>query len=149
MLYFINWGLFFVLRAETCSFYHSVRWMTREDRGVMRLICVRQSTLDLQITHFTSACHKTEKKSLNIISRYSILSQIVHGQIDLNPWSGVLLEKLTVPQLVKNFPLFYGTRKFITALTRPANCPYLQPDQSSSYSPHSSPWRSILILSFD
>ena len=33
------------------------------------------------------------------------------------PWSRVLLEKLTGPQLVKKFPAFYGTRKFITAFT--------------------------------
>jgi hypothetical protein len=30
----------------------------------------------------------------------------------------VLLGKLTVPQLVKKFPAFYGTRRFITAFTR-------------------------------
>jgi hypothetical protein len=30
-----------------------------------------------------------------------------------------LLEKLTVSQLVKKFPAFYGTRRFITALTTP------------------------------
>jgi hypothetical protein len=35
----------------------------------------------------------------------------------LTPWSRVLLEKLTVLQLVKKFPAFYGTRRFITALT--------------------------------
>jgi len=35
----------------------------------------------------------------------------------LTPWSRVLLEKLTGLQLVKKFPAFYGTRKFITALT--------------------------------
>jgi hypothetical protein len=29
-----------------------------------------------------------------------------------------LLEKLTVSQLVKKFPAFYGTRKFITAFTK-------------------------------
>jgi len=33
----------------------------------------------------------------------------------LTPWSRVLLEKLTGSQLVKKFPAFYGTRKFITA----------------------------------
>jgi len=33
------------------------------------------------------------------------------------PWSGVLLEKLTGSQLVKKFPTFYGTRRFITAFT--------------------------------
>ena len=35
----------------------------------------------------------------------------------LTPWSRVLLEKLTGLQLVKKFPAFYGTRRFITALT--------------------------------
>jgi hypothetical protein len=33
----------------------------------------------------------------------------------LTPWSRVLLEKLIVLQLVKKFPAFYGTRRFITA----------------------------------
>jgi hypothetical protein len=32
-------------------------------------------------------------------------------------WSRVLLEKLTGLQLVKKFPAFYGTRRFLTALT--------------------------------
>jgi hypothetical protein len=36
----------------------------------------------------------------------------------LTPWSRVLLEKLTGFQLVKKFPAFYGTRRFITADTR-------------------------------
>jgi hypothetical protein len=35
----------------------------------------------------------------------------------LTPWSRVLLEKLTGLQLIKKFPTFYGTRKFITAFT--------------------------------
>ena len=33
----------------------------------------------------------------------------------LTPWSRVLLEKLTDSQLVKKFPAFYGTRRFMTA----------------------------------
>jgi hypothetical protein len=33
------------------------------------------------------------------------------------PWSRGLLEKLAVSQLVKKFPAFYGTRRFITAFT--------------------------------
>jgi hypothetical protein len=33
------------------------------------------------------------------------------------PWSRVLLEKLTGLQLVKKFPAFYGTGRFLTALT--------------------------------
>ena len=35
----------------------------------------------------------------------------------LTPWCRVLLEKLTGLQIVKKFPAFHGTRRFITALT--------------------------------
>jgi len=35
----------------------------------------------------------------------------------LTPWSGAQLEKLTGFQLVKKFPAFHGTRRFITAFT--------------------------------
>ena len=36
----------------------------------------------------------------------------------LTPWCRVLPEQLTGLQLVKKFPAFHGTRRFITALTR-------------------------------
>ena len=36
----------------------------------------------------------------------------------LTPLCSVLFEKLTDPQLVKKFPTFYGTRRFITSFTR-------------------------------
>jgi len=35
----------------------------------------------------------------------------------LTPWSRVLPKKLTVPQPVKKFPAYYGSRRFITPLT--------------------------------
>ena len=35
----------------------------------------------------------------------------------LTPWCRVLPEQLTGLQLVKKFPSFHGTRRFITALT--------------------------------
>ena len=35
----------------------------------------------------------------------------------LTPWCRVLLEQLTGLRLVKKFPAFHGTRRFITALT--------------------------------
>jgi len=34
----------------------------------------------------------------------------------LTPWSRVLLEKLTSSQLVKEFPAFYGTQRFINGI---------------------------------
>jgi hypothetical protein len=36
----------------------------------------------------------------------------------LTPWSRVFLEELTGSQVVKKFPAFYGTLRFITAFTR-------------------------------
>jgi hypothetical protein len=38
-------------------------------------------------------------------------------QYFLTPLSRILLEKLTGFQLVRKFPAFYGTRRFITAFT--------------------------------
>jgi len=34
------------------------------------------------------------------------------------PWSIVFLDKITGPQLVKKFPVFYKTLMFITAVIR-------------------------------
>ena len=65
----------------------------------------------------------------------------------LTPWSTVFLEKLTVFQLVKKFPAFYGTRKFITAFTRPGHLSLFLASTINSEPPHSTSWRSILILS--
>ena len=64
----------------------------------------------------------------------------------LTPWSRVLLEKLTSLQLVRKFPAFHGTRRFITALTsvRQLSLSWASPIQSIY--PHSISWRSILIL---
>ena len=65
----------------------------------------------------------------------------------LTPWCRVLLEKLTGLQLVKKFPAFHGTRRFITALTsiRHLSLSWASPIQSIY--PHPTFWRSILILS--
>ena len=65
----------------------------------------------------------------------------------LTPWCRVLLEKLTGLQLVKKFPEFYGTRRFITALTsfRHLSLSWTSPIQSTY--PYPTSWRSILILS--
>ena len=65
----------------------------------------------------------------------------------LTPWCRVLLQKLTGLQLVKKFPAFYGTRRFIAALTsvRHLSLSWTSPIQSTY--PHPTSWRSILILS--
>ena len=65
----------------------------------------------------------------------------------LTPWCRVLLEKLTGLQLVKKFPAFHGTRRFITTLTsvRQLSLSWASPIQSIY--PHPTSWWSILILS--
>ena len=65
----------------------------------------------------------------------------------LTPWCRVLLEKLTGLQLVKKFPAFHRTRRFITALksVRNPSLSWASPIQSTY--PHPTSWRSILILS--
>jgi hypothetical protein len=40
------------------------------------------------------------------------------GQNYTNSWSWTIPKKRPIVQLLKNFPSFYGTRRFITALTR-------------------------------
>ena len=63
----------------------------------------------------------------------------------LTPWCRVILEKLTGLQLVKKFPAFHGTRRFITALTsvRHLSLPWASPIQSIYLHPTS--WSSIVI----
>ena len=87
------------------------------------------------ITAFTSARHLT----LSFVN--TLLTYL------LTPWCRVLLEKLTGLQLVKKFPAFHGTRRFITALTslRQPSLSWANPIQSIY--PHPTSWRSILILS--
>ena len=65
----------------------------------------------------------------------------------LTPWCRVLLEKLTGLQLVKKFPAFYGTRRFITALTSVRHLPLSWASPIQSIYPHPTSWRSVLILS--
>ena len=64
----------------------------------------------------------------------------------LIPRYRVLLEKLTGLQLVKKFPAFCGTRRFISALTsvRHLSLSCASPIQSTY--PHPTSWRSILIF---
>ena len=65
----------------------------------------------------------------------------------LTPWGRVLLEKLTGLRLVKKFPAFHGTRRFITALTSVHNLSLSWASPIQSIYPHPTSWRSILILS--
>ena len=65
----------------------------------------------------------------------------------LTPRCRVLLEKLTGLQLVKRFPAFHGTRRFITALTSVRHLSLSWASPIQSIYPHPTSLRSILILS--
>jgi len=64
----------------------------------------------------------------------------------LTPWCRVLLEKLTGLQLVKKFPAFRGTQRFITALTSVRHLSLAWASPIQSIYPHPTSWRSILII---
>ena len=65
----------------------------------------------------------------------------------LAPWCRVLLEKLTCLQLVKKFPTFHGTRRFITTLTSVHHLSLFWAHPIQSIYTHPTSWRSFLILS--
>ena len=75
-------------------------------------------------------------------------SKFVSGIYLLALWSRGLLGKLTGSQLVKKFPVFYGTQNFITAFTSANHLSLSWASSIQSMLPHPISWRSILILSF-
>ena len=78
----------------------------------------------------------------------SITSQKNEDTITLlTAWCTVLIEKLTGLQLVKKFPAFQGTRRFITALTSVRHLSLSWASPIQSIYPHPTSWRSILMLS--
>ena len=67
------------------------------------------------------------------------------NQLTITPCNRVLPQKLTGPQLLKKFPAFYVTRRFIAVSTssRHLSLSWAREIQP----PHPTSWRSILILS--
>jgi len=80
--------------------------------------------------HLSASLMKTLYQTIHNLCTYVIMYPYL-----LTPWSRVLLEKLIRSQLVKKFTVFYGTQRFITAFTRAATWPYLEPHQSSPCHP--------------
>jgi len=65
---------------------------------------------------------------------------------NLTAWSRTRLEKLTGPQLVKNFLAFYLTQIFITAFTRHDHL-FLPRATSMKYLSYITSWRPFLVVS--
>jgi hypothetical protein len=64
----------------------------------------------------------------------------------LTTWRWALLQKPPVVQLLKDFPTFYGTRRFITVFTRALRCLLSWARSIQPIPPHPVSLRSILIL---
>jgi hypothetical protein len=58
----------------------------------------------------------------------------------------ILPEKLTSSQLMKIFPTFYGTRRFIATLTSACHLSLFWARSVLSIPPHPTSWKSILII---
>jgi hypothetical protein len=98
--------------------------------GNVRL-CISRRALKLQIYRYIRICWL----------RTYLLTYL------FTPRSRVLLEKLTGMKLVKKFPAFYGTRRFITAFASARHLSLSWAGSIQSVPPHPTSWRSILILS--
>ena len=106
------------------------------------------SALKLETAHPSKSVLPFKIRVLVSLERFSHLRKSAYLLTYLpTPWCRVLIEKLTGLQLVKTFPAFHGTRRFITALTsvRHLSLSWASPVQSTY--PHPTSWRSILILS--
>ena len=125
----------------------------------MEVACSSEASLnlcvDIQNVTWPKAAVKTRKlmsacRLLHCTRMYvdfiSLRTQYLLTYI-LTPWNRALLEKLTGFQLVKKFPAFYETRRFITAFTSARHLSLSSASSIQSMPPHSTSWRSILILS--
>jgi len=73
--------------------------------------------------------------------------KLLHTPYLITPWCRDLPEQLTGLQLIKKFPAFHGTRRFISALTSIRHLSLFWTSSIQSTCPHPTSWRSILILS--
>ena len=87
----------------------------------------------------------TERQTIKILKLNHLK---YYGQLlcYLTQWSRVLLEKLTGSKLVKKFPTFYRTWRFITTVTCTCHPSLSWASSIQSTPPHPTSWRSILIL---
>ena len=92
--------------------------------------------------------YETVRNIRGFLTELTDLASILHILTYLlTPWCRVLLGKLTGLQLVKKFPAFHRTRRFITALTSVHHLSLSWASTIQSIYPHPTSWRSILILS--
>jgi len=109
----------------------------------MRIIYNQCMTASFPTLYRNSQRNFSMKYYIIIHVRYLLTHLITYL---LSPWCSLLLLQLTGLQLIKIYPAFHGTRRFITTLTsvRQLSLSWISPIQSIKL--HSISWRSILIL---
>jgi hypothetical protein len=104
----------------------------------------------LRHQHAVDACAAFTRQSVGIQTAFCA-RECVHllqrPPFWLTPGSRVLPEKLTCLKLLKNFPTFYGTRRFITVFTSGCHLSLSWAKSIQSMSPPPASRRFILILS--
>jgi hypothetical protein len=101
-------------------------------------VCGYRRGMDWWMDLLTTCTHHSE---LQVITAPSLISTLYK----LSPCSWALLEKPPVAQLLKNFPAFYGTRRFITVFTRALHWSLSRARWIQSIPPYAISLRSILI----
>jgi len=104
----------------------------------------------------SSVCQKTTEKdsseacatACQNCAVYSVFPSGMTSHSKIAQFNWECIGRFTGLQLVKKFPAFYGTRKFITSLTRARHLSLSWTSSIQCMTPHPSSWRSILILSF-
>jgi len=94
---------------------------------------------------YTGQCKKAAL--LCVHNEVTSYPTVIFTLLYFTPWCRILLEKLIGLQLVKKFPAFHGTRRFITALTSVRHLSLSWASLIQSIYPHPTFWRSVLILS--
>jgi hypothetical protein len=99
-----------LLHTVINKFFLPVRDCTWSCWGILALWCIALVTTATQQTLPTEPWH--DSNFWQSTYTYCLIYSLTHS------WSWALLEKLSIVQLLKSFPSFYGTRRFITLLTR-------------------------------
>ena len=116
-------------------------------KAVVTVVCTPNDGCSWHPKHVERTC-RIINRLFCVASRLTIIN--IYARVMsylLTPWCRVFLQKPTGLQLVKKFPAFHGTRKFITALTSVRHLSLSWASPIQSIYPHSYSRRSILILS--
>jgi hypothetical protein len=140
---------------------HESRKSNYVQKGAMS-VCFQGSTLRYRIADFIHTTMKQFPVLSLLPTAQHLCTMSVHLNITylltysltylltylLTPWSRVILEKLTVSQLVKKFPPRYRTQRFVAAFTSAHHLSISWARSIQSTPPHPTSWRSLFILSF-